>query len=109
MITSITTREAFDRLRRDGRRVRAGELWCSFLLEPDRRAPAVAFAFGRSTGNAVARNRLRRRCRAILAEAALEPGLYLFGASRSVNELTFDQLHDQLVRLVSKISRAATA
>ncbi len=107
MISSITTRESFERLRRDGRRVRVGELWCSFVIEPDRRAPAVAFAFGRATGNAVARNRLRRRCRAILAGSSLEPGLYLFGATPSAAELTFDQLQQQLVRLTAKIERAA--
>ncbi len=46
--------------------------------------PRVAFAIGRPIGNAVTRNRLRRRLRALVAaEAAvgLPAGWYLLGAS----------------------------
>ena len=45
--------------------------------------PRVAYAVGRSVGSAVARNRLRRRLRGVVASLAgeLEPGAYLLVAA----------------------------
>ncbi len=104
MNTSIRTRESFERLRREGRRVRSGALWCAYVIDPQLDAPAIAFAFGRATGNAVARNRLRRRCREILRSTAdLPPGLYLIGGGRTASELTFACLRRQLDVLVDRI------
>lgn len=54
------------------------------VLDPSYSSPCVAFAFGRSVGSAVDRNRLRRQLRSVLREreAALPPGAYLFGLNR---------------------------
>ena len=66
-------------------------------------APAVAFAIGRATGNAVARNRLRRRLRAILAESSVPPGILLIGVRPGAAELTFEQLRSTLGRLIAQL------
>ena len=69
MISSIARRRTFTELRRGGRRARHGAVRLSFLpLETDN--PQVAFAIGRSFGNAVERNRGRRRLRAAFIEVA---------------------------------------
>lgn len=46
----------------------------------DGKPPRVAFAIGKRTGSAVARNRLRRQLRSILDELDLPSGAYLIGA-----------------------------
>ena len=45
-------------------------MWCRYLDDPLRQPPRVAFAIGRPVGNAVSRNRLRRRLRELLRGAA---------------------------------------
>lgn len=109
MIWRIRERSAFARISREGRRARAGVLWCTYVLDPPDTTtpPRVAFALGRALGNAVVRNRVRRQLRAMLQQAAsdslLPGGLYLFGAtpaaaSRSFIELQFDL--EQVLRRV---------
>jgi ribonuclease P protein component len=103
LIWRIRERSAFTRLAREGRRTRAGVLWCTYIPDPDATPPRVAYALGRAIGPAVVRNRLRRQLRALLADATLPPGLYLIGAQpiaaqRSQDELTFD-----LQRLVASL------
>ena len=101
MIWRIRERSAFTRLASDGRRARAGVLWCTYFLDPPNSAtpPRVAFAFGRAFGPAVVRNRAQRQLRAMLRSAAssgqLPAGEYLFGGQsnatgRSAVELQFD-------------------
>jgi ribonuclease P protein component len=95
LIWRIRDRQSFRRLGAEGRRVRSGVLWCTFVPDPNLSPPRVAFALGRTLGPAVVRNRLRRRLRAVLAAADLPPGLYLVGArpdgaGRSSTELAFD-------------------
>jgi ribonuclease P protein component len=60
----------------------------------------VAFAVGVAVGPAVVRNRLRRRLRAILRNADLPGGLYLFGATPAAAALDFPELHN----IISKIT-----
>jgi len=109
LIWRIRERSAFARLSQEGRRARAGVLWCTFILDPPGTVtpPRVAFALGRALGPAVVRNRVRRRLRAMLQQAssasALPSGMYLFGATpaaagRSSIELQFD-LQQLLLRL----------
>lgn len=95
LIWRIRERSAFTRLAREGRRTRAGVLWCTYLHDPAATPPRVAYALGRAIGPAVVRNRLRRQLQAILAGSSLPPGLYLIGArpdaaQRSASELAFD-------------------
>ena len=101
LIWRIRERSAFTRIASQGRRARAGVLWCTYVLDPPGTVtpPRVAYALGRALGPAVVRNRVRRRLRAMLQQAScdagLPPGIYLFGAqpaaaTRSYVELQFD-------------------
>jgi ribonuclease P protein component len=67
----------------------------------------VAFAIGRALGPAVARNRLRRRLRAILATIGPPPGIYLIGARPGAHELTFAELRRATIGLVEAARRRA--
>ncbi|MBI4883329.1 MAG: ribonuclease P protein component [Actinobacteria bacterium] len=109
MIWRIRERSTFTHLAKQGRRARAGVLWCTYSLDlPNTETPPrVAFAFGRAFGPAVVRNRARRQLRAMLRVAAanglLPSGAYLFGgqataAGRSSVELQFDL--DRLLALL---------
>lgn len=106
LIGRIHTRSDFQRLRRDGRRVRIEPFWCSHLPDPTSNTAQVAFAINRAVGNAVTRNRLRRRLRAVLTELDLAGGLYLIGCTPKASELTFDQIRVVLAELPMKIARS---
>jgi ribonuclease P protein component len=104
LIDRIRGRHAFDRLSRDGTRIRRTALWCCWCPDPDSTTTCVAFAIPRALGPAVTRNRLRRRLRAVLHDLdrndPLPPGLLLIGARPRPVELTFDQVRLELVSLV---------
>ena len=66
--------------------------------------PAVAYAIGRRSGNAVARNRLRRRLRAAVHEHhdLLAPDTaYLIGADPSAATMTFAALSESIARALA--------
>jgi len=74
---------------------------------PDDHLEAIhlGFAINRSVGNAVVRNRIRRRFRALMREFAadLAPGLYLLGArSGKAGDADFDALRRDLATVLSK-------
>jgi ribonuclease P protein component len=74
-------------------------------------AARVAYAIPKSVGNAVERNRVRRRLRAAVAGCAdeLRPGAaYLFGADRRVLHTPFadiDRAVRELLRASSEMTR----
>jgi ribonuclease P protein component len=109
LIWRIRERDAFSRLAREGRRARAGVLWCTFLHDPSASPPRVAFAIGRAIGSSVVRNRVRRRLRAVLTSnqpiAQLPPGWYLIGARPGIVDLSFAQLTREVIDLVSSVER----
>ncbi len=76
------------------RRLRQGPVWLRSVTAGDG-PPRVAFAIPRSVGNAVERNRVRRRLRAAVAGNASElraGGAYLFGADRRLLHAPFTTL-----------------
>ena len=97
----------FAELRRHGRRVRAGPITVTWLPAPMGEPPKVAFAIGRPVGNAVTRNRLRRRLRSIFAELApaLVPGTYLIGAAPAAATLDHGDLRRTLSTALSDLAR----
>lgn len=111
LIWRIRERSAFTRLSREGRRARAGVLWCTYILDPLDTAtpPRVAFALGRAFGTAVVRNRVRRQLRAMLQQAASEsslpPGMYLFGAVPDAASRSFVELQFDLQQLLERVRR----
>jgi len=86
--------------------VRIEPFWCSHLPDPSLDAAQVAFAINRAVGNAVTRNRLRRRLRAVIAELDLNAGLYLIGCRPTASELTFAQIRAVLEKLPRQLERA---
>ena len=70
------------------RRVRRGPVSVRFVPAEDPSPARVAYAVGRPVGNAVRRNRVRRRLRAAVgtaeARGLLGSGAYLVGAGREV-------------------------
>jgi ribonuclease P protein component len=115
LIARVRQRQTFQRLTREGVRIRRSTLWCTWCPQSDSTpatGPEVAFAIGRAVGPAVTRNRLRRRLRAILAELdsvePLPPITMLLGATPTATKLTFDQLHSELRQLLDRIRLAGT-
>ena len=107
LILRIRDRQSFQRLSRDGKRIRRASLWCTWCPNPDPTGMAVAFAVGRALAPAVTRNRLRRRFRAILRELdqvePLPPCLLLIGATPRTLELTFEQMRMEVRSMVDQI------
>ena len=75
MIEGLSGRRAFDQLRADGQRRGRGPL--RLVIRPDATQSArFAYAIPRTVGNAVVRNRIKRRLRAVLHELdSPSPGL----------------------------------
>ena len=107
MIGRIHERRRFEELQRAGRRAGTDHLWCRYLPDPTAAPPRAAFAIGRAIGSAVVRNRVRRRLRALLSDAArtglLPPGWLLIGVRSADDELTFDELRTELRRLLAAV------
>ncbi len=88
--------------------MRTDPLWCWFVDDQMVRPPQVAFALNRALGNAVTRNRLRRRLRSILNDIDVPPGIFLIGATRDACELTYVELKVTTTALVAgAVERAA--
>ncbi|WP_420627120.1 ribonuclease P protein component [Candidatus Poriferisodalis sp.] len=77
-------------------------LWMSFTADARLARPRVAFALSRRAGTAVARNRVRRRLRALFREHAddLVPGRYLVGTRGAVSAVTYRRARAELARLL---------
>jgi len=109
LIWRLRERSTFGRLSAEGRRIRAGVLWCTFVLDPQGSAtpPRVAFALGRALGPAVTRNLVRRRLRSLLhtAESSgrLPPGDFLIGGHPAIAARSFPQLRADLQALLRQI------
>lgn len=121
MISSIGRRRTFDQLRHDGRRVRHGAVRMTHLpvseLVPTPPGPQLAFAIGRSFGNAVERNRGRRRLRAAFIEVwrSLEPGrerrlrgAFLLTGSRSLLTSPYDRIVADVDRCFDRLSSGSS-
>ena len=111
MISSITRKSTFAALSRDGRRVYDGPLRMTYLPPPSAEdTHLLAFALGRRFGNAVERNRARRRLRSAFAlvvdEGGMRPGAYLVGAKRDVLLTPFDDLLESIRRCGKRIELA---
>ncbi len=109
LIWRIRDPRVFARFAHEGRRARAGALWCSFLPDSSDLPPRVAFAIGRAYGGAVSRNLLRRRLRSILTGADLASGSYLFGAKPAAAERSFTELVAAINSLTGQCQRLSVA
>ncbi|MGH9105521.1 MAG: ribonuclease P protein component [Acidimicrobiales bacterium] len=86
---------------------RSGPLTVSWLPAGPRARPVLVFAISKSVGNAVARNRLRRRLReAARRELSLRAGMYLIRTKPPAASLGFRELRDHLDRAVRSLPAA---
>jgi ribonuclease P protein component len=102
LIWRVRDRATFEALA-GARRRRAGPVSLRFLSDGSDDPPRVAYAIGRRVGNAVTRNRIRRRLRAAIdghASELLPGGAYLFSADRPSMNVPFPTLSDHVVTLL---------
>jgi len=100
-------RSAFEGLRRAST-VRSGPFTVSWLPAVPGQPPALAFAIGKRVGNAVVRNRLRRRLREAARHlVTLPPGTYLIRARPSAVALSFQEISAHLSRATSSLPTSA--
>ena len=89
---SLRARSEFSRLYGEGKRTRVGGL-VVHLARGSEGPPRVGFVAGRRVGNAVVRNRAKRRLREAMARVALRDGMtYVVHAQPGIDEASFDQL-----------------
>ena len=70
--------------------------------------PRVGYAVNRRVGNAVTRNRLRRRLRAAVdGTGALAPGAYLVGAGPGALDIEYEELKNHVATAMTAASRGA--
>lgn len=98
---SIRRQSDFSRLREAGRRHRQGPITVTFCSGDQR---AVAMAIPKRVGNAVVRNRVRRRIRAILATTDAVPGMYLVSVAPEAATMTYQELQAVLATAVEKVT-----
>lgn len=107
----IRSRKTFEALRKASDRGRFGPISVSFVEQPSWSRAQVAYAINRRVGNAVVRNRLRRRLRAIMGEqaAALPIGAYAVHTGPAGPGLTFEELKVAMSRAVQRATSHRSA
>jgi ribonuclease P protein component len=101
LIWRVDRRDTFEALRR-GRRHSHGPITVSWVAGDPAEPPRVAYTIGRGVGPAVVRNRVRRRLRMLIREAApkLRPGAYLIGVRPPAALLNYAELQEALSKVL---------
>ncbi|MDG1410249.1 MAG: ribonuclease P protein component [Acidimicrobiales bacterium] len=108
MIERLSSRCAFNQLHADGARSGRGPVRLVKRSDPTS-PPRFAFAIPRSVGNAVERNRIRRRIRAILTDLVVsnprqvEGGDHLIRVTASIDHWSHDTLHTVMTELLAPV------
>ena len=94
----VSTRRQFAEFSAPTGRGQNGLLRIVFVEKPDQGNCKVAFAVSKKVGNAVVRNRIRRRLRASFdgLSPAPKPGLYLIKCSPGTGNLSYDEIQHHL-------------
>lgn len=106
----VRGRKVFAELRRSRRRAWSGPVRVQFLAtEETDETRRVAFALPRKLGTAVERNRLRRRLRAVMAEAttSVPPGAYLVGVGSGFRGLPYEELKTRMIDAMQRAGEAS--
>jgi ribonuclease P protein component len=109
LVGRIRQRSIFVALRRPAGRAASGPLRVSWVppgaSDP---FPLVSYAIGRRCGNAVQRNRLRRRLRAAVSQSQVPPGSYLVIADPPAAGLGFGDLASTVGSAMSSAAARGT-
>ena len=107
LIWRVDRRDTFEALRH-GRRRRQGPITVSWISGDPTEPPRVAYTIGRRVGSAVVRNRVRRRLRMLIREAAptLRPGAYLIGVGPAAALLSYEELREILQKALKSIQES---
>ena len=95
----VRTRRQFARFASPDARGRSGPVRVVFVDDqPEGRGLAAAYTISRKVGNAVVRNRIRRRLRVLLDEVhtSVRSGTYLIKCGNETGSLSYDQLRSHL-------------
>jgi ribonuclease P protein component len=108
----ITSRTAFAEVQRARARGACGPVRAAFAPVDEATPgvfPQVGYAIGRRCGSAVVRNRLRRRARAVVREAApsLPRGAFLVRLEPAASSLSAAQLRHDLSEALRRAGQAA--
>ena len=100
----MRSRVIFAELRRCSSKGRSGPVSVSFVEKPDWNRSQVAYAVNRNVGNAVQRNLLRRRMKAIVFEQStgLSVGAYVVRCGPGGPTLKFNELKVAMSRALEK-------
>ena len=103
----IRSRRTFEALRRSRHRGRSGPVSVVYVPQRTWSRCEVAYAINRQVGNAVTRNRLRRRLRSILSErvSSLPTGAYLVRTGPDASQLEFYELKVAMSRALEQAAR----
>ena len=113
MIWRVRDRGTFEALRRSGRRARRGPVTVTYLpAGAGSTATRVAFGVSRKVGNAVTRNRTRRRLRSVMqgldvSPDGLRPGTYLLTTRPEVVDVDYRRLAELVAAACSESSQAS--
>lgn len=102
----MTRRAEFGRVRNEGRSKAGRYLVMATLEDPSVEHLKLAYVTSRRVGNAVVRNRVRRRLRAIVSKhgARVESGRYLVMVARfRAGEADFHQLESEWLQLAKRL------
>jgi len=101
----VRTRRQFALFATPTGRGQSGPLRISFVEGPPESSSVdVAYAISRKVGNAVLRNRIRRRLRALLDDLNPQPkpGTYLIRCGFETGNLSYDELHNHLRKALER-------
>jgi ribonuclease P protein component len=116
LISGIADRAVFGQIRKSGQHVRSADLRFRFLTTGNRgdlaATPQLAYSISRKVGNAVVRNRLRRRLRAIFTEELGDDGNWTVIAAVVIvlpgaRDRTFVELQGQVQELMKKADKSS--
>jgi ribonuclease P protein component len=89
---------------------RNGPLVVSFAAVPGTEPPVLAFSISKKVGNAVTRNRLRRRLKEVVRlSVQLQPGVYLIRAMPDAAQLGYQEINVHLIAAFSSVARRCGA